>query len=152
MADVDGQAVGLIETRGLVGALEAADTMVKTASVRLIGIAKTVPALMTVQIAGDVASVQAAVQAGCLAAERVGQLVSSLVIPNPGAGVADLVDGSNEHDIRTRPQHSNVDLDEMTVVELRSLARETDGFPIQGRAIASASKQQLLEAFDALQS
>lgn len=150
MADVDGLAVGLVETRGLVGAIEAADAMVKTARVRLIGISKTVPALMTVHVVGDVASVSASVAAGAESASRVGQLVSSLVIPNPAGGVAELLSGSNFHQASTPFSASAGELDELTVVELRSLARETDGFPIQGRAIASASKQQLLDAFEAL--
>ena len=82
------QALGLIETRGLVAALEAADAAAKAASVRLAGIKKTVPALMTVQLVGETAAVRSAVDAGKAAAERVGTVVSTHVIPRPDADVA----------------------------------------------------------------
>ncbi|MDI6767891.1 MAG: BMC domain-containing protein [Bacteroidota bacterium] len=76
-------ALGLIETRGLVGAIEAADAMVKTAQVELIGKERAEGGLMTVKVKGDVASVRAAVDAGAAAAQRVGDLVSAHVIPRP---------------------------------------------------------------------
>ena len=69
-------ALGLIETRGLIGAIEAADAMVKAADVRLVRKEVTVGALVTVQVVGEVAAVQAAVEAGRQAAERVGEVVS----------------------------------------------------------------------------
>lgn len=84
-------AFGMVETRGLVGAIEAADAMVKTANVRLIGKERTDPALITVKIIGDTAAVRSAVEAGAAAAQRVGQLVSKHVIPRPAEGVEDLV-------------------------------------------------------------
>lgn len=76
-------ALGLVETRGLVGAVEAADAMVKTANVRLVGKELVGSALTTVQIVGEVAAVKAAVDAGAAAAQRVGELVSIHVIPRP---------------------------------------------------------------------
>lgn len=78
-----GQALGMIETRGLVGAIEAADAMVKAANVRLVGAEKVDAALITIFVEGDVGAVQAAVEAGIAAASRVGELVSSHVIPRP---------------------------------------------------------------------
>jgi len=81
----------MIETRGLIGSIEAADTMLKAADVRLIKLEKVDAALVTVLIEGDVGAVQAAVEAGEIAAARVGELISSRVIPNPDEGVAGLI-------------------------------------------------------------
>lgn len=78
-----GDALGMIETRGLVGAIEAADAAVKAANVTLIGHEKVGGGLVTVLFRGDVAAVKAAVDAGSAAAQRVGELVSTHVIPRP---------------------------------------------------------------------
>ena len=77
------QALGLIETRGLIGAIEAADAGLKAAPVELLGTERVDAALVTVLFSGDTASVKAAVDAGAAAAERVGHLVSVHVIPRP---------------------------------------------------------------------
>lgn len=79
----DGDALGLIETRGLVGAIEAADAMVKAARVELLGREYVEAGLVTVMIRGDVGAVTAATEAGAAAARRVGELVSVHVIPRP---------------------------------------------------------------------
>jgi ethanolamine utilization protein EutM len=84
-------AFGMVETRGLVGAIEAADAMVKTSNVRLVGKERTDPAMITIKIIGETAAVQSAVEAGAAAAKRVGQLVSQHVIPRPAEGVEDLI-------------------------------------------------------------
>ena len=84
-------ALGLVETKGLVAAIEAADTMVKTANVVLIGKEITRDALVTIKIVGDTAAVRSAVDAGAAAAQRVGELVSKHVIPRPGDGLEELV-------------------------------------------------------------
>jgi microcompartment protein CcmL/EutN len=76
-------ALGMIETKGLVAAIEAADSMVKAANVRLIGYEKIGSGLVTVMIRGDVGAVKAAVDAGSGAAGRVGEIVSTHVIPRP---------------------------------------------------------------------
>lgn len=76
-------ALGLIETKGLIGAIEAADAMVKAANVEIIGKEKITAALITIKIVGEVAAVKAAVDAGAEAAKRVGELVSTHVIPKP---------------------------------------------------------------------
>ena len=78
-------ALGLIETKGLVGAIEAADAMVKAANVRLVGKEKVGGGYVTVMVRGDVGAVKAATDAGAAAAERVGELVSVHVIPRPHA-------------------------------------------------------------------
>jgi ethanolamine utilization protein EutM len=79
----DSRALGLIETKGLVGAIEAADAMVKAANVTLIGKVKVGGGLVTVMVRGDVGAVKAATDAGAAAAGRVGQLISVHVIPRP---------------------------------------------------------------------
>jgi ethanolamine utilization protein EutM len=77
------EALGLIETKGLVGSIEAADAMVKAANVKLIGKEKVGGGYVTVMVRGDVGAVKAATDAGAAAAERVGELVSVHVIPRP---------------------------------------------------------------------
>ena len=76
-------ALGMIEPRGLVGAIEAADAMVKAANVALIGKEQIGSGLVTVMVRGDVGAVKASVEAGAAAAQRVGELVSVHVIPSP---------------------------------------------------------------------
>ena len=76
-------ALGMIETKGLVAAIEAADAMVKAAKVTLIGKEHVGGGLVTVLVRGDVGAVKAATDAGAAAAERVGELVSIHVIPRP---------------------------------------------------------------------
>ena len=87
MADELGAALGMVETRGLVGAIEAADAMVKAARVSLIGKEKIGGGFVTVMVRGDVGAVKAATDAGAAAAERVGELVSVHVIPRPHSDV-----------------------------------------------------------------
>jgi microcompartment protein CcmL/EutN len=86
-----GEALGLIETRGLVGAIEAADTMVKAANVTLVSKEEIGGGLVTVMVRGDVGAVQAAVEAGAEAAKTVGELVSVHVIPRPHAEVENML-------------------------------------------------------------
>ncbi|PWC18842.1 propanediol utilization system shell hexameric protein GrpH [Brenneria corticis] len=77
------EALGLVETKGLVSAIEAADTMVKSANVTLVGYEKIGSGLVTVMVRGDVGAVKAATDAGSAAATKVGELVSVHVIPRP---------------------------------------------------------------------
>jgi ethanolamine utilization protein EutM len=87
------KALGLIETRGLTGAIEAADAATKAAQVKLMGYELTRgQGLVTVKLRGDVSAVQAAVSAGVTAAGRVGTVVSSLVIPRPHEALSSLID------------------------------------------------------------
>jgi microcompartment protein CcmL/EutN len=76
-------ALGMVETKGLVGAIEAADAMVKSANVTLIGYEKIGSGLVTVMVRGDVGAVKAATDSGSAAADAVGQVVSVHVIPRP---------------------------------------------------------------------
>ena len=77
------EALGMVETRGLVAAIEAADAMVKAANVKLIGKVHVGGGLVTVMVRGDVGAVKAATDAGAAAAARVGELLSVHVIPRP---------------------------------------------------------------------
>ena len=81
------EALGLVETKGLVGSIEAADAMVKTANVVLVGKEFIGAGYVTVFVRGDVGAVKAATDAGAAAARRVGELVSVHVIPRPHADV-----------------------------------------------------------------
>ena len=81
------QALGMVETKGLVGSIEAADAMVKAANVSLIGKVPVGGGLVTVMVRGDVGAVKAATDAGAAAASRVGELVSVHVIPRPHGDV-----------------------------------------------------------------
>lgn len=78
-----GEALGMVETKGLVGAIEAADAMVKAANVTLVGYEKIGSGLVTVLVRGDVGAVKAATDTGAAAAQRVGELISVHVIPRP---------------------------------------------------------------------
>jgi len=78
-------ALGLIETKGLIGAIEAADAMAKAAQVKIVSKEKISAGLVTIKIVGEVAAVRSAVDAGSVAAQRVGELVSTHIIPRPHA-------------------------------------------------------------------
>lgn len=143
------KAWGLIETVGFVGVVEAADAAVKAAPVDLAAVEKTTGGLVTIRLSGDVGAVQAAVDAGAAAARKIGQLLGQHVIPNP-------------HDDLVRLFHSNAapapsscadgpltsfhtdDLERMSVVELRRVARSTVGLGIKGRQISKANREELL--------
>ena len=190
---MDEKELGLVETKGLVGAIEAADAMVKTAAVQLIGIENTIAALLTVKVVGETGAVKAAVDAGASAAEKVGELISCHVIPrphddmesivynqsdeigpggsdaNPTGDVASTKDrrplddekgpGGSDANLtgdvpstKDRGPHELVYFDietvkAMPVRQLRSLARDVPGFPIQGREISRANKEILVEKF-----
>jgi ethanolamine utilization protein EutM len=153
-------ALGLVETRGLVGALEAADVMAKTATVTVLGIDYAGGGLVTVQVTGDVAAVRAAVDAGGAAAQRVGHLVSTHVIPRPAHDVEQLLHARPEAEPEERDDEAQElefdfvaspndaeyqqQLDAMTVHQLRVLARSTEGLGIQGREISKANKELLI--------
>ena len=163
-------ALGMVETRGLIGSIEAADVMVKTANVHILNTEYIRNGLVTVKIVGEVAAVRAAVDAASAAAARVGQVVSVHVIPRPAAEIEAILHRQQpsatvveKHHKRT-PQKStgqipeqspsfvpSPDLDEyrnqleaMTVPQLRTVAREEGGLDIAGREISKANKEQLI--------
>ena len=85
------EALGMVETRGLVAAIEAADAMVKAANVVLIGSEKIGSGLVSVMVRGDVGAVKAAVDAGSAAAASLGEVIATHVIPRPHADVEKLL-------------------------------------------------------------
>ena len=88
-----GRALGFIETRGFIGVVEAADTMLKAASVSLVGYKKTGSGYIAVMVRGDVGAVKSAVEAGTEAAARVGEVISTQVIASPHEDLEDLIKG-----------------------------------------------------------
>lgn len=88
---MDTNALGMIETKGLVAAIEAADAMVKSANVQLIGKEQVGGGLVTVMVRGDVGAVKAATDAGAAAAEKVGELISVHVIARPHVEVDNIL-------------------------------------------------------------
>ena len=81
------QALGMVETRGLVAAIEAADAMLKAANVELVGTEKIGSGLVSVMVRGDVGAVKAAVESGTAAAQRLGEIIATHVIPRPHTDV-----------------------------------------------------------------
>lgn len=140
------QALGMIETRGMVGAVEAADAMVKAAAVKLVGQELVGADLVTVIIRGDVGAVKAATDSGAEAARRVGELVSVHVIPRPHEDLEVLlpqpVPTVNETILPA--DYSEEDLGKLSVEELRVIARGLTNIAIQGRQISRANKEQLI--------
>ena len=88
---LSGRALGFIETRGFIGAVEAADSMLKAASVSLVGYRKTGSGYSAVMVRGDVGAVKAAVEAGKTAASRVGEIISTSVIASPHADMDQMI-------------------------------------------------------------
>lgn len=144
-------ALGLIETRGLVGAIEAADAGAKAANVRLLGAERADAGLVTVKFLGEVAAVKAACDAGAAAAQRVGQLVAVHVIPRPHEELGAVAEDDDEASTPvTRDRINYSALETMKVVELRALARRIESFPLKGRDVARAGRDELLSAFRSL--
>ena len=90
------EALGMVETRGLTAAIEAADSMVKAAQVTLIGTEKIGSGLVTVMVRGDVGAVKAAVEAGAANASRLGELVATHVIPRHHSDVEKILPAFNK--------------------------------------------------------
>ncbi len=164
------QALGLIETIGLVGAMEATDAAAKASSIVVIRTEVTENALVTIYIEGDLAAVQAAVEAGVNACKRLGKVHTHTVIARPHDDLGILVDRPNQkwkgrtavpamtktratatqpRTTQTRPAvpRANLgsqDYESMTVSALRRLARRRGDLPISGREIAHADKELLI--------
>ena len=158
MSDSSRQALGMIETKGRVGASEAADAMCKAAFVDLLGQETIGGGYTTVFVRGDVGAVKAALDAGKAAAEKVGELVSVHIIPRPHGDLASLVPAAPEPfrpaaevpdalpDPAPVPRlpDGSVDYDAMSVPTLRRYARTIPGFPLRGREISLADRETLM--------
>jgi microcompartment protein CcmL/EutN len=98
------RALGMIETRGLVASIEAADAMVKAARVQLVGKEKVQGGLVTILIVGETAAVKSAIDAGAAAAQRVGELVSTHIIPRPDDQIDDMIRGVTKVERKSHKQ------------------------------------------------
>lgn len=156
------EALGMIETRGLIAAIEAADAMVKAANVKLIGKELVEGGLVQVSIRGEVGAVKSALSAGQVAAEKIGGLLWSHIIPRPdeqteliltqiskapAASASKKKDSPKKISKKKPPSKtSNIDLKTMTVTQLRQHARAVKGLSLKGREISKANKSELLAA------
>jgi ethanolamine utilization protein EutM len=100
------EALGMIETKGFIGAIEAADAMVKAANVVLIGKEYVGAGLVTITVRGDVGAVKAAIDAGAAAARRVGELVGVHVIPRPHDDVEHVLPGAAKAAAKDAPKEN----------------------------------------------
>jgi len=148
------EALGFVETRGLVAAIEACDAMLKAARVTLVRRQVVNPALITICVEGETAAVKAAVEAGARAAEKVGRVVSVHVIPRPAPGLRELAGALHREQWAPQepsagaapdpPPSTGPDLATLPVRELRALARRVPGFPLGGRRISQSTRDELL--------
>jgi len=154
-------ALGLVETRGLIAAIEAADAMMKSSEVQLVGKDRADAGLITIKVVGDVAAVRSAVDAGSAAATRVGQLVSAHVIPRPADELEIIIytdspskknsDEDSPFDISQFPNLNSANrsdfseqLSKMNVHELRKYVRSLKGVTLQGREVSIAHREELV--------
>jgi len=103
-------ALGMIETRGLVASIEAADAMVKAARVKLLSKEKVQGGLVTILVVGETAAVKSAIDAGAAAAQRIGELVSTHIIPRPDEQIDDIIEGIEVYNEEIR-QESKITLE-----------------------------------------
>lgn len=173
---MNGQALGLIETYGYIGAVEAADVCLKSANVRLIGVHLVKGGLVTVVVTGDVGAVRASMDASRIAAEKVARVISVHVIPRPAPDISKFFEYPANKIDEAKPEqleNENIDvkieeasddpedsfgnsgfltldyiqkLNSMKVVELRTLARQLPGLKIERNRIKFANRKELLEA------
>jgi len=142
-------ALGMIETRGLVGMTEAADAMVKSATVLLVGKEYVGGAHATVFCRGEVGAVKAALDAGAAAAKRIGELLYVHLIAKPDPQIDTLLPNFEWVWIppwRKAMTLQNFDPDQLTVMELRKLARELPRMELSGRDISKADRETIVAA------
>jgi ethanolamine utilization protein EutM len=137
-------ALGMIETKGLVSAVEASDAMVKTADVHLIGYELATGGYCCIKIMGEVAAVKSAAEAAANRASRIGELISVHVIPRPDMEIDSLAQDTTKSG-SYQESESPSQLEKLSVKQLRKIARATDGIGIKGREISKANKEKLIE-------
>ena len=138
-------AIGIIETRGQIGSVEAADAMTKSAAVELVGREDLGAGFHSVVVRGDVGSVRAALASGGRAASQVGELLGMLLIPRPHDDVQQILPGPHRAGSRPR-RYTDAELSGMNVPQLRNLARDLSDLSLRGREISRANREQLLSA------
>jgi microcompartment protein CcmL/EutN len=136
------ESIGLIETRGLVAAVGAADVAVKAGHVSLLPFELIGGGLVSVKFSGDVAAVNVALQAGVEAAQVISKLVSHNVIPAPDVAISQIFfpDG-----ITLEENEKNESFHDLSVTQLRQLVRQRSDSKIKGRDVSRANKQTLIE-------
>jgi ethanolamine utilization protein EutM len=142
-------ALGMIETRGLVAMTEAADAMIKASTVMLLAKEYVGGGNATVFCRGEVGAVKAALDAGALAAKRVGDLLTVHMIAKPDPQIESLLPTFDWVWIppwRKTMTLQNFDPDQLTVVELRKLARDLPRMELSGRDISKADKETIVAA------
>uniref|UniRef100_UPI00351B893B BMC domain-containing protein n=1 Tax=Endozoicomonas sp. Mp262 TaxID=2919499 RepID=UPI00351B893B len=152
------QATGFIETFGYLPAVEAADVCLKTAHVSLVGIKNVGAGLVTIIIRGDVGAAKAAIEAGTLAADKVGTVVSSHVIARPVDELDSMLADIAPKHAETVPADISKSSDDTVsaptleelqgyrAVELRNMARQLQGFDMSKQQIKFARKKELIQA------
>lgn len=163
-------ALGMIEVRGRIGAIEALDAALKAANVHFVNMAKVGGGLTAVFVEGEVGAVKAAVEAGGAAADRVSDLISVHIIPRPASGIRNLTDGMTEEKTSSAAENNNKteaaddsspdaengekllsfeQLKGYNVAKLRVFARSLEGFNMSRREINFAKRDELLEKLKA---
>ena len=149
-------AIGLIETRGLVGAIEAADAAAKAGLVDLLAFEQVGGGLVSVRFSGDVAAVQVAVEAGVQAAQRIGEVICHNVMPSPHADLLSTLSPPSQQSKAepgsrapapspspsTESEHER--LEDVPVARLRQLVRQLPDAQLKGRQISRANKGELI--------
>ncbi len=149
-------AIGLIETRGLVGAIEAADAAAKAGLVELLAFEQIGGGLVSVRFSGDVAAVQVAVQAGVEAAQRIGEVLCHNVMPAPHTDLLSTLSPPSQQS-KTEPrkhapyplqvpssESANERLEDVPVTRLRQLVRQLPDARLKGRQVSRANKNVLI--------
>ena len=141
------ESIGLIETRGLVGAVGAADAAVKAGHINLLPFELIGGGLVSVKFSGDVAAVNVALQAGVEAAQAISKLVSHNVIAAPDLAISQLFspDGTT-----LEKNEKSENLHDLSVTQLRQLIRQRSDSKIKGRDVSRANKQKLIEELQRL--
>ena len=149
-------AIGLIETRGLVGAIEAADAAAKAGLVDLLAFEQVGGGLVSVRFSGDVAAVQAAVEAGVQAAQRIGEVMCHNVMPAPHADLLSTLSPPSQQSkaepVSRSPAPSSPPsteselerLEDVPVARLRQLVRQLPDAQLKGRQVSRANKGELI--------
>ena len=141
------ESIGLIETRGLVGAVCAADAAVKAANINLLPFELIGGGLVSVKFRGDVAAVQVAVQAGIEVARGVSELISHNVIAAPDKALSALLttNATTSKLIIAEDENSEQNLHELSVTQLRQMVRQRSDAQLKGRDVSRANKQMLID-------
>ena len=162
-------ALGMIEVRGRIGAIEALDAALKAANVHFVNISKVGGGLTAVFVEGEVGAVKAAVEAGGAAADRVSDLISVHIIPRPASGIRNLTDGMTEEKTSSAAENNKKEaagdsspeaekgekllsfeqIKGYNVAKLRVFARSLAGFNMSRREINFAKRDELLEKLKA---